>query len=37
MKAKKIDTSKFITFHELRRKWMKDPEFVREWEKLEPH
>ena len=32
-----MDTSKFITFHELKRKWMKDPEFVREWEKLEPH
>ena len=37
MKVKKIDTSKFTTFHELKKKWMKNPEFVRESERFEPH
>lgn len=33
---KKLDTSKFITFRELDAQLMKDPEFVKEWKKVEP-
>ena len=34
---KKLDTRKFTTASELKKKWMRDPEFVSEWEKLQPH
>lgn len=27
---------KLINWRDLEKKWMKDPEFVREWEKVEP-
>lgn len=26
----------YRSFNQVKKKWMKDPEFVREWEKLEP-
>lgn len=33
---KKIKISDLTTWEELRDEWMKDPEFVKEWKKIEP-
>ena len=36
MRKKKIDITKLATFDDLTKEWMKDPEFVAEWKKVEP-
>lgn len=37
MPKKKIKYPDYVTWEELESEWMSDPEFVKEWKKIEPH